>query len=296
MLASLIICSQNGDAWDGPAASRLFREFPSVAMSQGALEHASVRIDADAWRAPSFDLWAFDRRLDAVSGRPFALGLTGAGDEIGEVAGEVLTRAQRLVARRNRHSQGARFDRILAKHRSLYDLSKPLVLADYDHALDVWQWTLRRHPDACFAVQVAALFHDIERLDSEADVRIEASARDYQQFKDAHAAIGARITLRHLREMELEPAVEARIVELVAHHERGDSDEERLLLEAADALSFFSLNSSGFLDYYGPAHTRKKVLYSLRRLGNDARAELRHMRIRPEILAMVEHCQFEVCS
>jgi hypothetical protein len=42
----------------------------------------------------------------------------------------------------------------------------------------------------------------------------------------------------------------------------------------ADALSFFSLNSLGFLRYYGLPHTARKVDYTLGRMGPAARARL----------------------
>jgi hypothetical protein len=79
-----------------------------------------------------------------------------------------------------------------------------------------------------------------------------------------------------------------RVAELVAWHERPGRDEELLLLNDADALSFFSLNSSGFLDYYGPAHTARKVLYTLDRMRPSARRRLRAgIRLRREIEALV---------
>ncbi len=71
---------------------------------------------------------------------------------------QIFTRGQRLASRRNRVTAGAWFD-----HR------------------------------APGAIQLAVLLHDIERLASEPDARIEHLAADYQAFKDAHARAGARI-------------------------------------------------------------------------------------------------------
>ena len=41
--------------------------------------------------------------------------------------------------------------------------------------------------------QLAVLLHDIERLASEPDARVEHLAADYQAFKDAHARAGAQL-------------------------------------------------------------------------------------------------------
>src|SRR5436305_48053 len=79
-----------------------------------------------------------------------------------------------------------------------------------------------------------------------------------------------------------------RAARLIAGHERppapGDPDAAGLaLLNDADALSFFSLNSVGYLDYFGPEPTRRKVAWTLRRLRPAARRHLAGMRLVPEV-------------
>lgn len=165
--------------------------------------------------------------------------------------------------------------------------------ADYEHALDVWQWTLILQPDAGVAVQLAALFHDIERLASEAEVRVEHRALDYQEFKDNHARIGAAWTDEILCDLGLDPETRRAAVRLVGRHEHppepGDSDGADLaLLNDADALSFFSLNSPGYWDYYGPEQTRRKVAWTLARLRPESLPRLAGIRLRPEVARIVE--------
>lgn len=230
------------------------------------------------WVRPDFDTWAFDVRVDEMAARPFVLRVDSP-----DVALEVMNRCQRHVGRRNRHSQGSLFTRVLRKHRALHDLDKPLVRADYNHALDVWQWVLRLDPEASLAVQLAALFHDVERLASEAERRVEHLAPDYQAFKDAHARAGAAMTDAILAETGVSESVRAEVAALVTSHEH-----EPGLLGDADALSFFSLNSHGYADYFGPEQTRKKVAYTLNRLRPAARAKLATVRLRPDVRAMVE--------
>ncbi|WP_437276514.1 DUF4202 family protein [Sorangium sp. So ce375] len=271
----------------------LLREFPDVEVESRAprpsRDALQVAVDARAWRSSALDLWALDTRLHALDARgPFDLRIE-ALDRAGaaRAAYEVLTRCQRFIRRRNFASATAVFARVLGRHRELHDLDRPLVRADYDHAIDVWQWMLRLEPRAGFAVQAAALFHDVERLVSEADVRIEHRAPDYQGFKDEHARRGAALTRAALAGVGLPPEVLDRIGALVASHERPGGDAELTLLNDADALSFFSLNSAGFLDCYGPEHTRAKVVYTLRRLRPEARALLPRIRCRPEVEAMI---------
>lgn len=184
------------------------------------------------------------------------------------------------LGRRNAASASPVFDRLLHRHMALHDLDRPLVKADYHHALDTWQWVLDLDPDAGLAVQAAALFHDVERLQSEASARIEHRAPDYQTFKDNHALEGAIITARALGGSGISPLEIAHVTDLVAGHERPRARGEAALLADADVLSFFSSNIDGFLRCYGPAHTQLKIAWSLRRL-------------RPRAAGMIERIHFE---
>ncbi len=178
---------------------------------------------------------------------------------------------------------GEVLDRLLARHRSLHPLDKPLVEADYRHALDVWEWVLRLDPDAGGAVQIAALFHDIERVFTEAEVRSEQAVAEYDDYKARHAARSARITERVLAEEGIDPALREQATELIAGHDQPGraSSADAVLLEDADALSFFSLNSAGYLAYYGEAQARRKIEWTLARLSPRGREHLARLELPP---------------
>jgi hypothetical protein len=264
------------------------REFPSVVVDASGECEAGIRVAIDDWHDPRFDLWAFDRAMDrAAETNELTMVVVGAAAELPKVGLELLTRCQRLIRRRNHASATLLFDAVLERHRALHDLSLPLVLADYDHSLDVWQWVLRLDPAASLAVQIAALLHDVERLISEATRRIEQHALDYQKFKDRHAAHGAELAARLLDDAGAPATVVRDVARLIAAHERSFGDGDLALLNDADALSFFSLNSAGFADYYGPEHTRTKIAYSLDRLRPHARRHLARVRLREDICAIL---------
>lgn len=251
-----------------------------------------VVIGIARWQRGSFDMASLDAEIAAAGDHgPFCLrieGFEGCGAEPGEAAAvEIMTRYQRLAPLRNVASAEAWFTRALAVHRAMHDLRKPLVRADFDHALDTWQWAVRLDPAAGAAVQLAALFHDIERLVTEADRRVEHLAPDYQAFKDAHARAGAEAARTALSHAGVPAETARRAAELVEAHERPSGDPDLALLNDADALSFFSLNSWGFFGYYGLAHTARKVDYTLRRMRPAARARLFPVRYHPEVEALV---------
>src|SRR5436305_2449672 len=269
----------------------LAADFPSLAFAGGAPAPGlpSLTLTAEPWESQSFNFYALDAAVDALAESrdgPFALVLAGFD---GPAARAALTRCQRWADRRNEASRGPLFDRVLRRHRAAHDLAKPLVRADYDHALDTWQWLLRLAPDAGLAVQLAALLHDVERLISEADSRVEHRAADYQAFKDRHAARGAKLAGTLLAVAGVDPETRRRTARLISLHEQPPEADDRdagaiSLLNDADALSFFSLNSVGYLDYFGPDPTRKKVAYTLRRLRPAARSYLAGMRL-PAVVA-----------
>ncbi|OJH41549.1 DUF4202 family protein [Cystobacter ferrugineus] len=276
------------------AFALLAAEFPTLTVRP--LEQASdanvLRLDAQAWRAPGFDPFDWDEHVFGAHGteeHALALHLFGAPHEtLATTALEILTRYQGLVRRRNAASEGPLFDAILARHQALHDMSKPLVVADHRHALDTWQWVLRLAPHADLALQAAALFHDVERLLSEADQRVEHHARDYQAFKDAHAARGADVACALLTEVGVAPDTRERVRWLIRRHERPEQDESLALLNDADALSFFSLNASGFARYFPLEHTRRKLAYTLRRLRPHQRWRLAHVRFAPQVRRLLE--------
>jgi hypothetical protein len=269
----------------GKLSAWLAAEFPSIFVGFDSVPAAApAAVVASEWDRPEFDTWRFDCDVDDMASKDaFTLLIADDRGEQSQFPLEVLNRVQRHIDRRNRHSQGQLFDRVLRRHRKLHDLSKPLVRADYNHALDVWQWVLRLDANASAALQLAALFHDVERLASEADERVEHLAEDYQSFKDAHARRGGEITASVLAEAGVPEAMRSRVAELVAIHEHQSDDAEVALLNDADALSFFSLNSNGYADYFGPEQTRKKVAYTLNRMRGGARKRLETIHLRNDV-------------
>jgi len=215
-----------------------------------------VSIPPTVWEGG--DLLAVDRLVHAAEDRGVPLLVITEP----RLLDEVSLRYQRLNLRTNEGSRTPAFDALRGRHRKLHDNRKPLVRADYEHAVDTWQWVLRLEPRASAEVQLAALLHDIERLESEADERKEHRASDYQGFKDQHARRGAEI-VREL--LAGGPWDVDRVVELVAQHERQDPDVDRTLMVDADVLSFFALNSAGYLAHYGLQATERKVAWSVAR-------------------------------
>jgi hypothetical protein len=284
----------------GAGLRAIAREFPTIAVrfespgdrtsaprvdeAAGGGDARDVTIDVASWNDGNRPFDPFDELVEPIAwSSPTTLVVDGSLDASPLAALEMLTRWQWLIGRRNTASAGSEFDAVLSRLAALHDLDKPLVRADYTHALDTWQWLLRLDPAASAATQMAALLHDVERLESEADKRIEHRAPDYLRFKESHARRGALIADGVLDSCGIGGAIRERAVSLVAEHESQGDDPDRASLNDADALSFFSRNSAGYADYFGEVQLRRKIAYTLRRMRPSARGRLATVRLRDDV-------------
>lgn len=227
------------------------------------------------------DLLEVDRQIHAAQDDGTSFGVFAAPS----IHAEVALRYQRLCPVANDASRTEAFADLLARHRALHDLRLPLVRADHEHALDTWQWVLRLAPDAPAELQLAGLLHDLERVRSEPRQRIEHLAPSYQRFKDIHAERGAELVWSLLAGG---PWDAEQVAGLVRTHERRSTNPDAQLLADADVLSFFALNSPGYLRYYGAQVTRRKVRYSLARGSERIGPWMGRVRLHPLVRDMVE--------
>lgn len=255
------------------------REFPHVPVERSlAWKPSDLVVDDHVWRG-AFDLRSLDERVEQ-SGSALAIAVRGY--DVTNIACEVASRYQRFFARRNRGSSGRAFDGVLDVLGRVYGSSDELK-ADRDHVLDTWQWVLRLSPDAGLAVQIAALFHDVFRLSANARERTEHRVPDEQALADARRSARVADVFAELADVGVRAEDNQRAREIIFAPSRRGGDPEVLLLDDAEALSFLSLGSSVYSDYFGVAQTRRKVAFTLSRLGAAARAKLELVRLRPDI-------------
>ncbi|MCL2449721.1 MAG: DUF4202 domain-containing protein, partial [Polyangiaceae bacterium] len=210
----------------GPAplgAALLRQEFPTVAIHVDERAGASApraTVDLTQWSDRRRPFEPFDAAVEAVAcSKDPTVVVCGAPELAFQAALEVMTRSQWLIGRRNAASSGPELTALLSRLEALHDVGKPLVRADYVHALDTWQWALRLDPSAGLSLQMAALLHDVERLESEPDERVEHLAPDYRGFKAKHARRGADMARAIIESCGASGATRDRAAALVEGHE-----------------------------------------------------------------------------
>ena len=212
----------------------------------------------------------------------------GAPATVAATAWELLTVYQRHVGRRNAASSGPCFDRVLRAHGELFRSARRAVASERAHALDTWQWLLRVRPFATMASQIAALFHDVERIAADGGRRVEPLAPDVVAYKDAHARVGAAMTRAVLHRVGVDPEIVDRVSDLVERHERGGPDEELRAIVDADALSFLCLGAAPWADELGVDAARRKIARTAARLGGRRRVVLARLPLRRDVRAMLD--------
>jgi hypothetical protein len=288
MLPHVLLSASSSIAERRGVLERAFAEAGRDVHVGARTTEGAVLVQPDDWARDDFDLLALD---DAIWGQlsrrgrcEVHLGDDGSAPQrLADAAWQLAVRLQRFEIPRNTAAATPLFDSILAAHEALFDRARPFIAADHDHALDTWRWLLRLCADAPLPLQVAALFHDVERLVTEADGRIEHRALDYVAFKRAHAQAGARFLSSVLARLRAPGELIEEACALIAHHEGRaagtPAPASAPLLETADALSFFSLNAPGFLRHFGLEHTARKIAYTLARLDEAGRAWLARLKL-----------------
>jgi hypothetical protein len=299
------------DAWrsagaQGKIASRSSR----TAEEDAAPQVPALELSVDDWRSDDFSFWGFDRQVDSLAasngGEPIAVRLRGESQHMAEAARQVLVRCQRLAGRRNAASSCDIFELVLSRHRRLFDVEQPQPAssaAEHARALDRWQWLLRLDPGAALEPQIAALFHDVERLTTAGQAPPRAAAGtpatleapDGEEARQARARQGSWIADELLVDLGIDLATRVRVHELIRGKDSSDKPagrggtaaRELRLLRNADALSFFSLDSAGYLATAGAEPTRRKVACTLARMSPDCRAQLEGLRLCQPLRQMI---------
>jgi hypothetical protein len=279
-----------------PSARRVTLTRRTLVRGHGLLKKPpktsiSVLITCEEWLDPAADLLQFDERLQAAEkrtqpGNSFLLSVSGPRTILREVSKQVFTRYQRLFQRRNRHSRSNLFTSVLARHRELQRLAPPAHSAEFDHALDIWQWVLRLHPEASDALQVAALFHHIASPADGGDLHSEDTTEARRTIQRPGWEANVEMLGRCLAELQLPREPVERAARLISGQDPAD-DGELDILANARALSFLAVNSSAFLRRYGVDRAASKVGIMVRRMNEQVRGLLPGIRLDPRVHELV---------
>ena len=137
-------------------------------------------------------------------------------------------------------------------------ISKSEVPEDRPHSKNTKDWVIKLFPEADFALQIAALGHDIERSIKEKKIKREEYL-DYNKFKEAHSHNSAKIMRKILQKYKIDSKIIDKVTYLIENHEFGGNPEVDILKDA-DSISFFDVN----LPKYFPRNTKKETYFRIK--------------------------------
>jgi len=141
-------------------------------------------------------------------------------------------------------------------------ISKSPVKSDPVHSKTTRDWVLKLKPNAGYALQIAALSHDIER---------------------SFNGISAEIITNLLKKYKYTNDFVEKVKNLVLNHEWGGSTETDILTNA-DSISFFEGNLEGYFEKFGEEKTRYKIKARLETMSQDAKDKIKSIRYKSKIL------------
>lgn len=191
-------------------------------------------------------------------------------------------------------SKVRRMQKILEKVYHWYPEKITAVSAGLEptHAQNTLEWVLKINPRASVALQIAALAHDIDRIIHEWQ-GYDGYGRDdldhYQNYKASHAQRSADFVAQEMsRTPDYPKSLIERVKFLIAHHDDQEADDiETKILQAADALSFFSVLLPQAHAKLGK-DVRLKIKFSLNKIPKKLRCHLEENKIPKEVRKVLE--------
>jgi len=166
------------------------------------------------------------------------------------------------------------------------DVTDPFLLkSDPLHSKAAHEWVLKLDPNASEVLQIAALFHDIDRAFKDRSIKQEDYPKDqYERYKRDHSINSAKIAAEYLEDADFPKDLVSIVSELIINHEIGGNNPELQTLMEADSLTFFSVSIYFYLEDRGKEKTKKKIVFMYNRLPEKAKGLVNSLKFKtPEV-------------
>lgn len=144
-----------------------------------------------------------------------------------------------------------------------------------NHASNVYKLVQEIEKNASIALQIAALFHDVDRIITPgvgAGFKGDRASKEYREHKKAHANRSANYICPLLLNNGLSKSLVDRVKFLIQHHDDTGKeiehidDEELNILVSADSLSFFDTIVANLYKEEGEERLKDKVRFMVQKM------------------------------
>jgi len=150
-------------------------------------------------------------------------------------------------------------------------ISHSPVKTDPIHSKNTRIWVLELNPKADYALQIAALAHDIERgLEPNYYNRTKSKFSNYDKHKRIHSKRSAKIIETLLIKYDFDENFIKKVKHLVLNHEVG-GDKDSDTLRDADSISFFEDNLESYFHKYDRNFVKFKIKYMFSRMSKKSK-------------------------
>lgn len=166
------------------------------------------------------------------------------------------------------------------------------------HALDVLGWVKRLNPQVSFVLQLAAIFHDIDRVITPKEgggYKGDRKSKAYLQHKKEHAKRSANYIIPRLKNFGVGDEALRRIEFLILHHDDTGQEIEELkdpelnYLVAADTFAFFTSIWPKLLAAEGIVRLKDKVRFMIDKIPDPVRAQLYELQLEDDNVNTVKN-------
>lgn len=154
------------------------------------------------------------------------------------------------------------------------------------HSQDTLNWIIKIDKNASSSLQIAGLFHDIDRTmtDYKGSFGI-ANLQEYRKYKKEHAARCAKLTRQLLQKNNFPSELIKQVANLISNHDNYEisNDSELEILRLADSLAFFNNNDIVNLQKYGSEKHRLKVKFMVERIKLEQKHWFSNLKVKDEL-------------
>jgi hypothetical protein len=145
------------------------------------------------------------------------------------------------------------------------------------HSRLTLKWLLKLKPDACEALKISAVSHDIDRAVNKIIEKDRKPEESYEDFKKKHSIRSANIIVNLMEKQNYPQITVQKVKKLVENHEFG-GDKETNILMSADSLAYFEYNLPIYFKRNGKEATIHKIKFMFNRMSKQAQEYVKKMK------------------
>lgn len=169
------------------------------------------------------------------------------------------------------------------------------------HAYAVLSWARQLSETTSIELEIAALFHDIDRIVTPGvggGFKGNRNSIDYINHKKAHAMRSAKFIYNEMKKLNIGPKLIERVAFLIQHHDDPHQEVERIndreldILISADSFAFFTTIAPKLYEAEGEVRLHDKIKFMVEKMPKFTKQLLRSHYVGNDIFERIKNQVF----